>query len=169
MSLVVREAAPADAEAIAALSVRARRHAYADVLDPDALAECDVERQAARWRARLAEPGRQTWVAHAGGRIVAYATIGPSGEADATPAVGALDGLEVDPAAQGAGLGGRMHERALAGLRERGYAQATTWILATDDRGRAFCEHRGWRPDPGGPGDERGERPAPSVRYRHDL
>ncbi len=169
MSLVVRAGAPADAEAIAALSVRAWHHAYADILDAVALAERDVERQAARWRALLAEPERETWVAQAGGRIVAYATIRPSGEADATPAVGALEGLEVDPAAQGSGLGARMHERALAGLRERGFGHATAWVFAADDRGRAFSEHRGWRPDPEDPGDGGHGWPAPSVRYRREL
>lgn len=167
--VTLRPATVADAEAIAGISVRGWAHAYADFLDPRVLAERTTERQAERWRAWLAGDVTQTAVAEAGGRIAGYATVGASRDADATPVVGELAGLYVDPPAQGAGLGTRLLEDALARLRARGFTSATLWVFEENGLGRAFYERHGWSADPGGAGREGADWHGPAVRYRRDL
>lgn len=167
--VTLRPATVADAEAIAAISVRGWAHAYADFLDPRVLADRTVERQAERWRAWLAEDATQTQVAEVGGRITGYATVGASRDADATAAVGELAGLYVDPPAQGAGLGTRLLGDAIARLRSRGFTRATLWVFEENGLGRAFYERHGWSVDPGGAGREGADWHGPALRYRRDL
>ena len=166
----LRRAAPADAEAIAGVSVRAWHHAYADIVDPQVLFERTVASQAPRWEAWLA-PGAEgeTWVAHAGGRIAGYVGVGPSEDDDATGATGALRGLYVDPPAQGAGLGDRLHEVGLELLAGGPWTSATLWVFTANEVGRTFYERRGWALDAAGAGQEDPRWPAPSVRYRREV
>ena len=146
--VVLRAAVPGDAEAIAAISVRGWAHAYAEFLDPRVLAGRTVEGQTERWHEWLAGDDTRTVVAHVAGRIAGYATVGASRDADATPAVGELAGLYVDPPAQGAGVGTVLLADAVARLRG-GFTSATLWVFEENGLGRAFYERHGWSPDPG--------------------
>jgi ribosomal protein S18 acetylase RimI-like enzyme len=168
-AVTLRPATPADARAIAAISVRGWEHAYADFLDSRVLAQRTVESQAERWRAWLAGDVTQTTVAQVAGRIAGYATVGASRDADATPAVGELAGLYVDPSAQGAGLGTQLLEDALTRLSAAGFTSATLWVFEENGLGRAFYERHGWAVDPGGAGREGADWHGPAVRYRRDL
>jgi GNAT superfamily N-acetyltransferase len=126
---VIRRATAADARGIAAVEVRAFRHAYADILEPQYLAEMDVDEEAAAWAASLAEPDRVAWVAEAEGRVVGYASIRDD----------ELRTLYVDPAAQGAGLGTRLlAEAQSAGAR-------CLYVFDANGHGRRFYESRGWQ------------------------
>lgn len=168
--VVLRPATPADARVIAEASVRAWRHAYADIIDAQALAERDLESQEPRWRELLAPgSGSGSWLAETGGRVVGYLTVGPSPDPDASGEIGMLRALYVDPAAQGAGLGTRLHALALESLRERGFTTATLWVFSGNEHGRAFYERRGWGEDPAGPGNEGDGWLAPAVRYAREL
>ena len=168
-AVTLRPATPADAEAIAAVSVRAWAHAYADFLDPRVLAERTVEQQAERWRGWLAGAETQTTVAVADGRIVGYASVGASRDADTTDGLGQLAALYVDPPAQGAGLGTRLLEHAVARLRAAGFTAATLWVFEENGLGRAFYERHDWVEDPGGKGREDAEWHGPALRYRREL
>lgn len=168
-AVTLRPATPDDAEAIAAISVRGWAHAYADFLDPRVLAQRTVAQQAERWRGWLAGEETRTQVAQVAGRIAGYATVGASRDADATPAVGELAGLYVDPPAQGAGLGTVLLTDAVARLREAGFTAATLWVFEENGLGRAFYERHGWVPDPGGAGREGADWHGPALRYRRDL
>jgi GNAT superfamily N-acetyltransferase len=168
-AVALRRAVGADAEAIAGVSVRAWWHAYEDVLDPRVLAERDLETQRPRWEAFLTDPAFETWVAEVAGRIAGYLRVGPSRDPDAGPATGVLDSLYVDPPAQGAGLGSALHARALERLRALGFTEATLWVFAANEHGRAFYARHGWAEDPAGPGNEGEGWHAPSVRYRRAL
>lgn len=165
----LRPATPADAEAIAAISVRGWSHAYADFLDARVLAKRTVASQAVRWREWLAGDVTQTVVADLAGRIAGYATVGASRDADATPAVGELAGLYVDPPAQGAGVGTILLDDAVTRLRAGGFTSATLWVFEENGLGRAFYERHGWAPDPEGEGREGADWHGPALRYRRDL
>lgn len=168
-AVALRPATPADAEAIAGISVRGWAHAYADFLDARVLAQRTVEGQAERWRGWLAGDETRTQVAEVAGRIAGYATVGASRDADATPAVGELAGLYVDPHAQGAGLGTILLDDAVARLRAGGFSAATLWVFEENGLGRAFYERHGWAVDPGGAGREGADWHGPALRYRRDL
>lgn len=168
-AVVLRPALPGDAEAIAAISVRGWAHAYADFLDARVLAQRTVAGQAERWRGWLAGEETQTVVAALAGRIAGYATVGASRDADATPVVGELAGLYVDPPAQGAGVGTVLLADAVVRLRAGGFTSATLWVFEENGLGRAFYERHGWVPDPGGAGREGADWHGPALRYRRDL
>ncbi len=167
--VALRAAVPGDAEAIAAISVRGWAHAYAEFLDPRVLAGRTVEGQTERWHEWLAGDDTRTVVAHVAGRIAGYATVGASRDADATPAVGELAGLYVDPPAQGAGVGTVLLADAVARLRGGGFTSATLWVFEENGLGRAFYERHGWSADPGGAGREGANWHGPALRYRRDL
>jgi GNAT superfamily N-acetyltransferase len=148
---------PADARAIAELEVRAWRWAYVDVV-----AEQDmitVEDRVARWAGR---PSGGAFVAEVEGRIVGVVQAGPDPE---DPSVGRIRGLDVEPAAQGAGVGTALYEHACAELRAAGYAEAVLWVFAGNGHARGFYERRGWAPD----GATGIAAEAPELRYRHNL
>ena len=168
--VVLRPAIPADARAIAGVSVRAWRHAYADIVEPQALADRDVESQEPRWHELLDEgSGAETWVAQVEGRIAGYLTVGRSTDRDAGSRTGMLHGLYLDPAAQGAGLGTRLHALALERLRALGCREATLWVFEGNELGRAFYERQGWSRDPAGAGNEGEGWLAPALRYARRL
>ena len=98
-------------------------------------------------------------------RVLGVASWGASRDDDATPATGEIGMLYVAPDHIGTGLGRRLMEGALGGLRGAGYDRATLWVLEANARGRGFYDHVGWRPD-GARGDHMVEcANHPMVRY----
>jgi GNAT superfamily N-acetyltransferase len=148
---------PADARAIAELEVRAWRWAYVDVVaDEDMIT---VDDRVARWSGRPADGAS---VAEIDGRVVGVVQVGPDPD-DA--AVGRIRGLNVEPAAQGAGVGTALYEHACAELRAAGYAEAVLWVFDGNGHARGFFERRGWVPD----GATGAAAEASELRYRQNL
>jgi ribosomal protein S18 acetylase RimI-like enzyme len=126
---VIRRATPDDAEAIARVEMRTFRHAYADILDPQFLAEMELGERTAAWREALERDDRVVWVAEVEDRLVGYASARDR----------ELRTLYVDPAAQGAGVGTRL----LAEAEAAGVCELE--VFADNGHGIAFYEARGWR------------------------
>jgi GNAT superfamily N-acetyltransferase len=155
---VIRPVDPAaDARAIAELEVRAWRWAYVDfVAEEDMIT---VEDRVQRWSER---PVDGAFVAAVEGRVVGVVQAGPDRD---DPSVGLIRGLNVEPAAQGAGVGTALHEHACAQLRAAGYAEAVLWVFAANGHARGFYERRGWVAD----GATLATAEAPELRYRQNL
>ena len=167
---MIRAARAEDAEALAALEVRACRAAYSSYVAAEDLAAVgDAAQRAAGWRERLAA-GRAdvvTLVAERGGRLVGFVSVGTTRDED-TDGDGELYAIYVEPELIGSGVGRGL---AVAGERELvalGHRAATLWTFTANEPARRFYERGGWSVD---------ERPydpgrwgwAPSVRYRKDL
>jgi GNAT superfamily N-acetyltransferase len=147
----VRRAEASDAPAMASLHVRAWQWAYRGLLADaylDALTDT-VDRRARFWRTVLSAPHSSTrvWVAEAAGRIVGFASVGPSRDPDAGPATAELYAIYVEPAAVGTGTGRALLAHAVGGMRLEGYAAATAWVLEGNVRARRFYRLAGWRVD----------------------
>jgi GNAT superfamily N-acetyltransferase len=154
---VIRPVAAGDARAIAELEVRAWRWAYPDVVaDEDMIT---VDARVARWAGRSAEGA---FVAEVEGRVVGVVEVGPDRD---DPSVGLIRDLDVEPAAQGAGLGTALYEHAVATLRAAGYDVGVLWVFEANGHARAFFERRGWAPD----GATGVAAEAPELRYRKNL
>jgi len=148
----VRRATPADVPAIAAVQTRALRAAYADILDPEVLAELSAGALEPSWTSevgrRQSPSARHTvLVACSGSTVVAVAAIRPSEEPDADGDDGDLAVLAVDPAHQRAGHGSRLLSAVVAHLRETGVTRLVAWSPATDEARRGFLTSAGMVPD----------------------
>jgi ribosomal protein S18 acetylase RimI-like enzyme len=167
----IREAEPKDARAIAEVHVGSWQAAYRGQLTDDYLDDLKVEDRLDQHRRTLEEPRAnwRTWVAEDGGRIAGFAVTGPSEDADAQDKTGEVYAIYLDPERVGTGLGRVLFEHSVGDLRERGFTEATLWVLETNERARRFYEIAGWKPD----GTETSERVdcemRPTVRYRSTL
>ncbi len=154
---MIRPATVADARALAELEVRAWRWAYVDIV-----AEQDmitVDEREARWSAGASDGA---FVADVEGRVIGVVRVGPD---DDDRTVGRLSGPDVEPAAQGAGIGTALYGHAMGHLRAAGFAEVVLWVFEANGHARGFYERRGWIVD-GATGERAG---APELRYRQTL
>ena len=161
MYAVIRAATPADAPGVARVHVATWRAAYAGLVPDAVLAALSVPAAAAKWEGHLADPAVRTWVAVAGGEVTAFASAGPSRDAD-TPDAGEVYAVYVQPGAQRAGLGRSLLGTALAWLGPR---EVTLWVLTGNAAARAFYEACGWRPDGAARGIDVGGAVVDERRY----
>lgn len=147
----VRVAWAADAEAIAAVQVRAWRLTYADQLPDEVVESLDAEVIAAQWRASLHRPPdarNRALVVLSGEQVVGFAATAPADDPDTDPvADGAIIAFHIDPDATGHGHGSRLLNASVDTLRSDGFHRAVTWLFAGDDALRAFLTDAGWAPD----------------------
>ena len=160
--MLVRAAVPEDAEAIAAIHVRAWQEAYAHVFPPERLAALDEAARARQWREGL-ESGWQTLVTE---DLSGFVGVGPSRDVEGE---GELYAIYVDPQQWGTGRGRTLMERGLEELRAQGFEEATLWVLEDNPRARRFYEAAGWRLDGAAKEDEFLGTPVYEVRYRIAL
>jgi ribosomal protein S18 acetylase RimI-like enzyme len=138
---VLAPAEPGDADALADIFVRCWQDAYRGV-DADAIVDGLERATIARWwRELLASPGPRTVVARSAGRPVGMIRFGAD-EEDASR--GHVFSLYVDPAAAGGGVGRALLEHATAELLRDGYAAATLWVFAGNERAIRFYRAAGW-------------------------
>ena len=172
MPVTVRDATADDARAIAEVHVASWRWAYRGQLPADHLEKLSVDDREAMWRSWLRDPdeGAAALVAcDEGGRIVGFATAGPSGDLDATREVGELRAIYLLKEVQGTGVGLALHEEALDRLRRAGFVRATLWVLESNELGRRFYERRGWN-WPGTVGEfSFGDVSRPTRRYERGI
>lgn len=171
MPPMIRPATVDDVDALVSMKNDAWRWAYADILPAEHLASLSVEGQASDWRDAIGSPDRvgEVLLAFDEDRVVGMASWGASRDEDASASTGELDVLYVAADHVGTGLGRRLMDDALDGLRRGGFLRATLWVLEANDRGRGFYDHMGWEPD-GARGDEMVEcANHPMLRYAITL
>ena len=148
-----RLALPAEAERIAAVQRRSWQQLFpADVAD-HVLASVDLATMAQSWVGAITKPPLAKFrvlVAVEEGRVVGFAAVGPSDDADAHPGTDAMVGeFIIDPPAQRQGHGSRLLNAVADTLRADGFTRATWWVRSTDDPLRRFLTSAGWGPDGG--------------------
>jgi ribosomal protein S18 acetylase RimI-like enzyme len=167
----VRPASAADARGIAEVRVRTWQVAYRDILPAEFLDDLSVDASEDRFRERLSAPtpDRSTWVAEAAGQVIGFVAAGVPRDEGTHPLTGEVYAIYVMPDCWDNGIGWDLLTRAEGELRERGYAEAVLWVLADNQRARAFYERAGWRSDGGTKQDTFGGAEVTEVRYRIDL
>jgi GNAT superfamily N-acetyltransferase len=149
MPLTIREAEGKDITPIASIHVRAWQAAYRGQLDDAYLDGLDVDERIPQTRSMLedAPPEFRTWVAQDGADVIGFAVTGPSQDADADKKTGELYAIYLEPERVGTGVGRSLFEHAVGDLTERGFTEATLWILETNATARRFYEAAGWSLD----------------------
>jgi GNAT superfamily N-acetyltransferase len=142
----IRSATPDDARPVAEVHVASWRHAYREVLPEDSLERLSVEEREAMWLGAFADPDPKNgaFVAEENGRVVGFASFGPSRDEDAPDGTGEVPAIYVEPSAMGRGVGRGLLEEATAELRLAGFSRVTLWVLAANERARRFYEREGW-------------------------
>jgi GNAT superfamily N-acetyltransferase len=135
VSLGVREAVSDDAERLFEIQRETSLAAFAEIFPPDRhpFPDDDVR---ARWRVLLSRADSGVLLAERSSRTVGMVAFAP----------GRLVALYVVPDQWGRGVGSRLHDAAVAALRELG-AEARLWVLADNRNARRFYERRGWQLD----------------------
>jgi GNAT superfamily N-acetyltransferase len=145
--VVLRDARPGDAYAMADLNVRAWR-AFFPGLVPQALIDgMEAEPRARYWEEHLpSAPPERTWVAERGGRVVGLTHVGPGRDPDASGAA-ELYGMYVEPEVIGTGVGRVLMTAALEHFRSGPWQEAILWTLPGDHRAARFYRAWGWEPE----------------------
>jgi len=109
-------------------------------------------------------------VALAGAHVVGFIAFGPTRDADDNPEqVGQVQSIYLLPDVWGKGLGRQLMAAAIEHLSLAGYAQATLWVLQSNDRARLFYAKNGWAEDGAVQLDDSRGFPLTEVRYRRLL
>ncbi|HQR27348.1 MAG TPA: GNAT family N-acetyltransferase [Nocardioides sp.] len=143
----MRVAWAGDADAIAAVQVRAWREGYADLAGtlPDVAEVAEV------WRRSLTAPGdarNRVLVALDRARVTGFAVTLPAADPDCDPVRDAeLGELVVAASDRGRGHGSRLLQAAVDTLVADRFTRAVCWVTATDDALRAFLTRAGWAAD----------------------
>lgn len=142
---MIRPARLGDADAIAAVWLRAWRSAYRGLVPGAVLDALSLDERRELWRGRLAR-GEPALVAEQDGRVAGYCRVlRPSRDADAASGTAEIASLYVDP--RGLGVGGALLRAALAELRADGWRAATLWVFARNDAAHRFYARFGFSPD----------------------
>jgi GNAT superfamily N-acetyltransferase len=146
---VVREARPGDARAIAEVSVASRCWSYRDLFAEAALEALSVEDTTVDFAEGLAELpfGAAVFVAELTGRIVGYAYILPSPDADVPAGTSELGSIYVTEGVAGTEVAPALMDAAVEHARAAGHDVLTLWVRRENGRARCFYEKQGMRED----------------------
>lgn len=142
MTISVRPAEPADAEAIGELRLASWRVAYGALIPAEAFAGFDAAGAVTRWRDRLAAGTMRGLVAEAGTQLVAFCTFGACRDDD-LPGAAEVYGLYAAPERWSTGVGRQLFATAVAAIDTR---PIVLWVLCDNARARRFYEIAGWTP-----------------------
>lgn len=157
---MIRPATVADAPAIGEIHVRSWQAAYEGLIPADFLARLSAESRAASWARRIGDPAipGRVLVVEDDGVVAGFAAFGP----------GQLYALYLLPEYWGRGLGQALHARA---VEEMSGDSAVLWVLATNERAKAFYVRQGWVDDNASQTEviDDGRVTLEEMRYRRSL
>ncbi|QGQ18928.1 GNAT family N-acetyltransferase [Cellulomonas sp. JZ18] len=165
--VTIRPATPDDAPDIADVHVRSWQEAYAGIVPDEYLSSLDPQQRAHRWRELLAagpEDRVHTLVAHAGDRLLGFASYGPSRDEDARRGEREIYSLYLDPGTWGQGVARELIRSVVAEVGEQ--TPLTLWVLAANERARHFYRRHGFQPDGVERLDDVGGAQLLEIRYR---
>lgn len=170
-AVVVRRARPADARRLGEIHVLAWQAAYVGVMPDDYLASLSIDERAQIWERSIGSPrpGQIILVVVDDGDVQGFAVFGPEENDPEEIEVAEIQGINLDPAVWGKGLGRLLLRSCTEVLRAQGYRQAVLWVVPANSRARGLYESEHWKADGGErEGGLLGVR-VRDVRYRIEL
>jgi len=143
LTIDIRRAEPADAEAIAAVHLEAWHGAYSGIIPHRAL-NAMISRRGPGWWANAVRRAATILVIDVGGKVAGYATIGRNRSRDLKQQ-GEVYELYIKPEYQGLGLGSRLFKAARQKLNAHGFRGIVVWALEENENALAFYEGAGGR------------------------
>ncbi|UJP39489.1 GNAT family N-acetyltransferase [Cellulomonas palmilytica] len=165
--LTIRAAGPADAAAIAGVHVRSWQEAYIGIVSASYLESLDPQAAAEKWTHHLEHgpaDGVRTWLAQDGGRLLGFASMGPSRDEDAGRGDLEIYSIYLDPGTWGHGVARELMKTLIAEAGD--HTAISLWVLAANERARHFYRRHGFQPDGVERYEEVGGEELLEVRYR---
>jgi ribosomal protein S18 acetylase RimI-like enzyme len=144
--MVCRDAVVEDGLAIARVWVAAWQAAYRELMPATYLAGLDAAAAAPVFE-REPRSNSSVLVLELDGDIVGVSRYGASRDSDAAPGTGEVIAINLHPSVWRRGLGRGLLRETQQRLSERGFSEATLWVLHGNTRARKFYEALGWRLD----------------------
>jgi len=168
MSVVVRLAVPADAEAMARVHVASWQFAYRGMLDDELLDGLDWRDRRKFWTRILRRPAIPESANHvivADDRIIGFASVGPCRDEDRSSAAQwEVYGLYLEPSSIGRGFGVALTNHAFAHIPAH-VDEISLWVIAANQRARTFYERIGFTLDGFDQYTQIGDHKVHEVRY----
>ena len=145
--ILIREALPGDARAVAMVQIKTWQHAYVDIFPKDKLATLDKElvSREARWEANISNQDSYPvfFVAEtAEGEVVGIAGAGDQVKEE-YPYDAELYLIYILPDFQRLGIGRRLFNAAVKKLISLGFTSLILWVLAQNEPSRNFYRNLG--------------------------
>lgn len=167
--VTIRPATTDDAAAIADVHVRSWREAHTGFVPDDYLRSLDGAQRTQHWTQEISSgptTGVRTYVADGDGRVVGFASFGPSRDEDARRGEREVYAIYLDPGTWGHGVARELMRTVLNDVGET--TPLSLWVPADNERARHFYRRHGFAPD----GVERLEQVGGvdvlEVRYRRN-
>ena len=144
MTVIIRKAAPSDAEGIARAHVESWQTTYKGIVSADFLAAMSAGSRVTKWQDTLASLGdrRFVFVAEEAGRIIGF--VNGMDERENDPRyTGEVGGLYLLEEAQRQGTGRKLMRTAARELAKRGHTSMLLWVLKDNLPARKFYEALG--------------------------
>ena len=148
-AVIIRQATPEDAFAIATIHVASWQHAYRGVLPADALEAMTPDDRLPMWTyiLGLAESPSYVGVAELAGEVVGFHSVGRSDEGDPDD-VQMLYTIYLLPAVERRGIGRALLADAEQQMRLRGATTGVLRVITANEGTRRFYERCGWTAEP---------------------
>lgn len=166
---MIRLATTRDVGDLATLHVKTWQAAYRGHMPDAYLDGLDPANRVAMWSRIIEQSETLVLVATADETLVGFCTLLPSRDDDASAAVAEIGAIYVDPNVWRSGIGSSLMSAAIDAARERGFAEVTLWVLASNTAAHAFYEARGFRADGHTKIEERQGFSLREVRYRRRI
>ncbi len=142
--MLVRQAKPEDAKAIAAIHVQAWQVAYQGTVPQVYLDSLSVGSRERFWQQTLDQRTSDTWVVEEGSKVLGWINAARSRDSDAGPSIGEVWAIYVDPPQWRRGIGRLLWREAERHLSASGFSEATLWVLKYNSPAIAFYESNGF-------------------------
>jgi ribosomal protein S18 acetylase RimI-like enzyme len=148
-NLQIRHAEVNDALQIAKIHVSTWQFAYRGQMPDAFLNSLSVENQTKFWQEILSVPNilAGVWVAEENKKVIGFCSLGMSRDDDRKPETGEIYAIYVHSNSMGKGVGSRLMDKGAESLKQKGFKEATLWVLDTNEKTRHFYEGKGWRAD----------------------
>lgn len=143
LTIDIRKAEPADAEAIAEVHRQAWQGAYSGIIPHRALGAM-LGRRGGEWWANAVRRAASILVLDVDGAVAGYATVGRNRSRD-LPQKGEIYELYIKPEYQGVGFGTRLFAAARQKLKSHGLKGLVVWALEENSGALAFYAGAGGR------------------------
>ena len=165
--VTIRPATTRDAADIAGVHVRSWQEAYAGIVPDDHLRSLEPASRVEGWTEHLAQgPDKhvRTYVAEADGRVLGFASYGPSRDEDARRGDREIYSIYLDPGTWGHGVARDLMRTVISEIGDK--TPVSLWVLADNERARHFYRRHGFQADGVERYDEIGGESLLEVRYR---